>query len=180
MTARTSLAAVITQLRLLVNDTDSLMFTDDQLQDVLDLRAYLASYETMTPIESILPGGTVEYLAFQSDNQYYDTDAVLLDSNWNELTPTTSDFKMAYFTFTTSQELPVLIYGWYYDMNGAAADVWDMKAAKYADGFDFSADGGSFSLSQKVKQAQDQAAKYRTSALEANEMTVIVRTDVIV
>jgi hypothetical protein len=179
MAARTTMATLITQLRLMVNDTDSLMFTDNQLQDVLDQRAYIANYEPMMTLENILPGGTVEYKEFQSEHQYFESDAILTSGTFAELTPDTSDFKLAYFTFITSQIPPILIYGWYYDMNAAAADVFDLKAAKYADGFDFSADGGTFSLSQKVAQAEKQASRYRSMSLEASEMEIITRIDVI-
>lgn len=179
MTARTTMATLITQLRLMANDADSLMFTDDQLEDVLDQRAYIANYETMQTLETIASGGVVEYKEFQANQQYFESDAILTDGAFNELTPTTSDFKLAYFTFASSQTPPVLIYGWYYDMNAAAADVWDLKAAKYADGFDFAADGGDFKLSQKVAQAQKQAASYRSMSIASSSMTIIERTDVI-
>lgn len=44
-----------------------------------------------------------------------------------------------------------------YDMHAAAADVWNEKAAALAHLYDFSADGGSYSRSQGVAQAQAQA-----------------------
>lgn len=39
-----------------------------------------------------------------------------------------------------------------YDLHAAAADIWDEKAAAVADEFDFKADGGSFSRSQKEEK----------------------------
>ena len=48
-----------------------------------------------------------------------------------------------------------------YDLNAAAADIWDEKAAEVADQFDFSADGASHSLSQKYEHYQRRAAYYR-------------------
>ena len=44
-----------------------------------------------------------------------------------------------------------------YDLHAAAADVWNEKAAALAHLYDFSADGGSYSRSQGVAQAQAQA-----------------------
>lgn len=49
-----------------------------------------------------------------------------------------------------------------YDLSAAAADVWGEKAAALATAFDFTADGGSFSRSQMVKQAQTMASYYRS------------------
>lgn len=48
-----------------------------------------------------------------------------------------------------------------YDLNSAAAEVWMEKAAALAAAYDFSADGGSFSRSQMITQAQSMAAYYR-------------------
>ena len=39
-----------------------------------------------------------------------------------------------------------------YDLNAAAADIWEEKAATVADEFDFKADGGSFTRSQKEEK----------------------------
>jgi len=49
-----------------------------------------------------------------------------------------------------------------YDLNAAAADIWDAKAALYADKFDFSADGGNYSRSQVYEQMQSRARYYRS------------------
>ena len=179
MAVRSSMTALITQARLLVNDTDSLLFTDQQVQDVLDQNAYAASYEPLNTLESILPGGVLEYKEFQANQTYFEADTILTDSAFNEVTPDASDFALGYFTFDTSQVIPLLIYGWYYDINNAAADLWDMKASKYADQFDFAADGGDFKLSQKVAQAKRQAVEFRAKSIKSSDMTIIERTDVI-
>lgn len=48
-----------------------------------------------------------------------------------------------------------------YDLNAAAADVLDEKAAGLMASFDFSADGASMNLSQKYQQTQALARHYR-------------------
>jgi len=48
-----------------------------------------------------------------------------------------------------------------YDLNAAAADIWDEKAALVAADFDFSADGGSYTRSQKLEACQQQARYFR-------------------
>jgi len=179
MTARPSMAALISKLRILANDTTSQIFSDDQLQAILDQRAVISKSESLTPLPNILPGGTISYTEFVAVHNYFDDDAQLRDIQYNPLTPATADFSLGYFTFSASQSLPVLIYGRYYDINGAAADAWDIKAAKYADGFDFSADGASFSRSQRVAQAERQARLFRANSFSASAMTIIRRTDVI-
>lgn len=49
-----------------------------------------------------------------------------------------------------------------YDLNRAAADVWEEKAAKLAEDTDFSADGSSFSRSQRYQQYMAQARFFRS------------------
>lgn len=47
-----------------------------------------------------------------------------------------------------------------YDLNAAAAEIWQEKAAALVGRADFSADGGSYSDSQLVEQAERQARYY--------------------
>lgn len=50
-----------------------------------------------------------------------------------------------------------------WDINLAAADVWEEKAAVVAADFDFSADGGDYKRSQAYAQAKQQARNFRAS-----------------
>ena len=48
-----------------------------------------------------------------------------------------------------------------YDLNAAAADVWEEKAAVLAGDYDFSAEWAKFSRSQAYEQAMKQARYFR-------------------
>ena len=48
-----------------------------------------------------------------------------------------------------------------YDLNAAAAGIWEEKAGVLAGDFDFSADGGNYSRSQAYEMAMKQARNYR-------------------
>ena len=48
-----------------------------------------------------------------------------------------------------------------YDLNAAAGDIWEEKAAGIAADFDFKADGGQYSRSQAYEQAMKQARWFR-------------------
>jgi len=48
-----------------------------------------------------------------------------------------------------------------YDLNAAAAKIWQEKAAVVAQDFDFQADGGAFSRSKKFDQYMRMASHYR-------------------
>lgn len=49
-----------------------------------------------------------------------------------------------------------------YDLNSAAADIWEEKASVLAQDFDFDADGGNYRRSQAYDQAMKQARHYRS------------------
>jgi hypothetical protein len=53
--------------------------------------------------------------------------------------------------------------GWVptYDLNLAAAALWDERAARVASEFDFQADGARYDLSARVRQYERQARKFR-------------------
>ena len=48
-----------------------------------------------------------------------------------------------------------------YDLHAAAGDIWEEKAGAEAAKFNFSADGGSYSMSQKYQQMMAQARYHR-------------------
>ncbi len=48
-----------------------------------------------------------------------------------------------------------------WDLNRAAADIWEEKAAAYAADFDFAADGGDYKRSQVQTQMLALASRYR-------------------
>ncbi len=51
-----------------------------------------------------------------------------------------------------------------YDLNAAAADVWEEKAAALADKYDMSADGATLQRSKAYDQAMRMAARYRSKS----------------
>jgi hypothetical protein len=61
-----------------------------------------------------------------------------------------------------------------YDLNAAAADIWEEKAAVLAQDYDFNADGGRYSRSQAYEQAMKQARYYRS---RRNPRTVTLRPE---
>jgi len=57
-----------------------------------------------------------------------------------------------------------------YDLNAAAAEIWDEKAADLSDKYNFSADGGRYDRSQAYMQACAMAAKYRGRSVAKSPM----------
>lgn len=81
----------------------------------------------------------------------------LFDENGEE--PTYLDYSTEPPTATANDDwIPT------YDLNAAAADLWEQKAASLAANFDFSADGGSYQRSQAYEMAMKQARHFRSRA----------------
>lgn len=59
-----------------------------------------------------------------------------------------------------------------YDLNAAAADIWEEKAGAVSAKFDFAADGGNFSMSQQFEQYMKQARYYRSRRLPSTARLV--------
>ena len=58
-----------------------------------------------------------------------------------------------------------------YDLNAAAADVWQEKATAFVGQYDFNADGGSYSRSQQHDQCMKQVRYYRSRVMPTSVKT---------
>jgi len=181
MTVRNSMTELIAHLRTLTDDPSGTeaMFTDQQMQDVLDQSANIANYEQLCPVENITTAGVIEYKRYISPVGYWETDFDLRAGDYSQLTPSGSACFQGSWTFAVSTDPPVVISGTWYDVWGAAAEVWEMKAAAYANEFDFNVDGGDYKVSQKHANALFQAERCRRKSTQSNKMTTLTRTDVI-
>jgi hypothetical protein len=164
--ARSTMAALLTRLRLLVNDTAgaSQTFSDDDLQRALDGQRFDARYSPLAPIDSIAAGGVISWFSWEADRGDWEDTATFADGSYNALTVSASDLIRGIWTFATHQANSVLLSGSAYNLYAAAADVLEILASRKASEFDFTADGASFSRSQAVKQLRDQASAYRDRA----------------
>jgi len=82
--------------------------------------------------------------------------------------------------FSTTPPTISELDGWIptYDLHAAAADIWVEKAGAVADEFDFKADGGSFSRSQKEDKYMAQS-RYHLSRRAAKASRVFVNPRII-
>jgi hypothetical protein len=164
--ARASLSNLILRLRDLIGDNptdeDCRQWTDNQLQTRLDGYQTRVRYAELCPQETILPGGTVQWLEHEAEYGDWEEDATFHDASYNALTPESSDWQQGKWTFEESTSV-VLIVGKFYDLYGAAADVLEAWAAKLAGNFDFApGDGQTFKRSQEREAKSALALTYRT------------------
>lgn len=161
------MAALLSRLRRLVGDPAgaSQSFSDDELQEALDSHRREARYARLTEVESIASSGTVTSKDFEAGVGNWESGAQLTDSGFNVLSSgITADLLTGRWTFAAEPKWPLHVTGWYYDLQGAAADVLDEWAAKEKLSFDFSADGQSFKRSQKAERLLALAAECRKQA----------------
>ena len=84
----------------------------------------------------------------------------------NGIDPTYLDFSTTPPTATERDDwIPT------YDLNAAAAEIWEEKAAALQDKYDFAADGGSYHRSQAYEQACSMAGKYRSRSVAKTPFT---------
>jgi len=178
--ARASMAALITQVRLLVADPvgASAVFSDDELQTFLDNNATDVFYEPLTPEPLIQSGGATEYLTWRASVGWWEASETLTDSGYNELTATTADRQRGRWTFEEHQNA-VLVRGARYDVHLAAAEVVDAWIAKVKLSYDFSADGGDYKRSQQIQMLQELGRTLRAKAGGGGAiMAQMVRDDI--
>lgn len=187
MAVRTSMAALITKVRSLINDPAgaSQVWADQDVQDQLDRSRQDIRYELLTAAPWIAnESGTnntpqIVWADYYSKYQWWEDDATLQGNNvttgaaWIVLTPTLSETINGHWAFQINvptsgvapgQYPPVFATGKSYDVYLAAANLLEMWAAKYALAYDFSADGQHFRRSQIAAQLTKLADTYRRSA----------------
>jgi hypothetical protein len=171
MAARSTMAALITRLRLAIGDPliagtpPTSVFSDDELQDALDKRRVEVTECFLAWRPSTAPGGTVTYHDYYAPRGDWEDTAVIKDRSFNVLTPDTSDLITGHWSFVANTIGPVFITGLYYDVNGSAYDVLKAWAGKEARSFDFGTDQQNFSRSQKFTSLNRLADEYARRAL---------------
>jgi len=161
MAARASLASLITRVRTLIDDNATTKtFTDDEVQAALDNWRTDVRYLELRPAETRTSSG-VEYRDYYAPCGDWEADAVLYDSGYATLTPTTSEYQAGHWAFTTGVTPPVYIVGKTFDVYAAAADLLEAWVARLKAAYDFSADGASYSRSQQVETLLQLASDYR-------------------
>lgn len=164
MVARASMAALIARVRTLIGDPSGTgeVWADTAIQEFLDGRQTVVRYDQLRAAPTL--GATVQYLDYYADVGDWEGDAALYDSALALLAPKTSDYQTGHWTFQTSVLPPVYILGKHYDVHAAAADVLEAWAATEKLAYDFTADGASYSRSQRAKALLGLAAEYRKRA----------------
>lgn len=164
MAFRTSMNNLVRRVRMLIGDhgeNSPQVFTEQQIQDAMDLRRRRYRYAALEPVESIAPGGALTFLEYEACIGDWEEDAQIVDRSFNVLTPATKDYLTGRWTFASNQLPPVLINGFRYDVYGAAADLLERWPILLTDSVDRTEGDVSWKNSQARQQKLILAEQYR-------------------
>lgn len=162
MAVRSSMAALITRVRLLINDPvgASAIFDDQTIQDVLDEgRTDIKNGETRA--KPTFAGATIQYLDYYTVLTDWEDDVVFKQYLTTVVTPSVAEPIAGHWIFATSTFPPVLVTGKTYDIYRAAADLLERWAARLFLSYDVIVGGQTFRRSQSFEMLQALADKYR-------------------
>lgn len=161
MAIRTGMADLVSQFRSYIQESGTVIFSDDRIQQILDSNSF---YFTQEPLkyQPYYLNGTVTYKDAYLAYGYLEGTATntvrVYNSEGTTVTAYTADFIRGKFTFD-SNTLGSAYYmsGRRFDFFKAVADGWNEKSAYYAGNFDFKVEGREFKKSQVVKQCKEMA-----------------------
>jgi hypothetical protein len=157
MAVRATMAALIALVREEINDADSAQFTDQAVQDVLDMRRRDLTALPLAPDPVFTPALT--YLDYYSDLTAWEGGQTLQNGQYATISNTlyTAEPLVGHWHFAANQAPPVFVSGSVFDIHGAAALLLRRWATAEALSFDFHSAQQRFMRSQKTKALRDAA-----------------------
>lgn len=146
---------------------------NDQVQLVLDRHRNSVQSEQLEIVPKYVSGGSVQYYEYRSRYRNFEATTggtavfVVEDSTGADVGTAsyTPDYINGIINFGADQ-LGTVYYltGYSYDMHGAAADLWRMKASHYAAAYDVKTDNQGLSRSQIITHCLKMAEVYENMA----------------
>lgn len=192
--ARTGLSNLITELRGMTEAgtadyavSGGTYWSDDHLQDVLDIHRTDVIFEQLSMYPVQVSGGSLSYKDYRSSHGYLEATTggsaifYIQDSTGANIGTAnyTPDYRRGVFAFSTDQRGSVYyMTGSSYDLDAAAADVWRRKAAHIAStSFDFSTDNHSISRSQIYTHCLEMAEFFESKSSDVITSIPLFRSD---
>ena len=196
--ARTGMDNLITRLRGLTNAgtadfsiAGTSYFTDNQLQDVLDANVTLVENQAITWLPDTIGGGSIEWhRALTGYRDFEEADSGTAQWALRDAQGTlqgtanyTPNYVSGELNFTADQGGTIYyLTARSYDLNNAAADIWQRRQSYYADWVDISSDDQRFAWQQAFEHAvkmeeQMRARGGQNAARGAMRSSVFMRTD---
>lgn len=181
MPVRDSMADLISRVRELIGDDAGAdqVFSDLQIQDTLDTRRRQLVREPLTAVSSIAAGGVTSYFDHYSQYGFWEADVDLQNGSYADisgsLAASGANYLLGRFTFSTTQNPPVFLTGFAYDIYAAAADILEMWIADVKTDYDFLSSGRTFKRSQQGEGIERLLKTYRSRQWVSTSQ--MVRTD---
>jgi hypothetical protein len=162
MAVRDSMAALISRVRLLINDPagSSPQFSDQEIQDVLDASRADVKNQVMIP-KATFSGSTIQYLDYYTKLGDWEDDVVLKQYLVTLVTPSAAEPIAGHWQFAETTLPPICISGKTYDLYRAAADLLERLSARWAMSYSMTVDGQSLQRAQVMPALQALANQYR-------------------
>lgn len=162
MSVRSTMAALIARVRLLINDPagTSQVFADQDIQDILDASRADVKNGVMVPKPTFV-GSQIQFLDYYTKLGDWEDDLVIKQYLINQVTPATSEPIAGHWTFSTTTLPPLYISGKTYDLYRAAADLLERQAAMWVLRYTVNVDGQSLQRGQVTTALQNLAKTYR-------------------
>lgn len=143
------------------------IWTDEEIEDTLDDHKYRVHREELEREKTYLTNTTYEYKIFHSRFRDFEQGTAcfqVADSAGSArvlTTDYTADYQRGVVTTVADQAGTTLyLTGWSYDLNGAAADLWRMRAGKVSSYYSVDMDGHRLSRSDWFKHCSEMAEMY--------------------
>ena len=165
--ARSSMANLLLRTRRLIDDIGTSIWTDNQLQDILDVHKLRVQREYLEMELTLLVANDYEYRIYHSrqgdfeegGTAYFNIEGT--DGTQRGTADYSADYIHGIVTMTVDQGGSALyLTGWTYDVYAAAADCWRERATRVSSYYDVSADGHSISRSQWFQHCMDAAGAF--------------------
>jgi len=163
-------------------DPDGPYFTDQDIQDRLDLTRKSYYVHPLEAKRTLASDSTYEYHDYHASRPFWEDGVVLQKRDGTTLTPTTSDLLTGHWHFSADQETCyVYITGRAYDVYSACANLLMNLVSRLRKEFNFTADGMTI---QRIAQVEDlicQSKKFREMSwgLSNGSQFKLVRTDIV-
>jgi hypothetical protein len=193
MTARTGMTEIIDELRTLAEAGTAdytagtkTFWSDDQLQSILDRHAYVLEDQAMLMVPTRKVGG-YSYTNYFIGREWIEQEPAgtstfkITDTNGATVAAALYDvdYNIGAVTFDADQGAAVnyFVTCVSYDLNAAAAEVWQKKTSHYASAYNFSTDNHNVSREQLYIHAKEQMEYYRAMGQEAVTTIALGRPD---
>lgn len=179
--ARTSLAALIAQVRLFIADPtgSTQQFSDDAIQAELDNHRHEMRFITLQPSPTFVPsGGATQVLFFDyySDSKWWEDDLVLQNASYQTIAADVSENFVGHWHFNVQPTgIAVIATGKTFDVYKAAANLLRQWAGTLKLNYAFSANDHKFALSEQIKNILAVAKEYDAQAVPV--VSLLVQTD---